>query len=87
MFSGAFGHTYGCHAVWQMYDNGRTPVNGPLMSWKESLDLPGANQIKHIVTLMKSVAFHEAIPNQNIILEKIKSPTNVFRHAVEMILS
>jgi hypothetical protein len=29
VFSGAFGHTYGNHSVWQMADAHREPVNGP----------------------------------------------------------
>ena len=33
LFSGSCGHTYGNHAVWQMYAPGRKPVNGPLMYW------------------------------------------------------
>jgi hypothetical protein len=30
VFAGAAGQTYGCHAVWQMYDLDKTPVNAPL---------------------------------------------------------
>jgi hypothetical protein len=46
VFAGAFGHTYGCHDIWMMYDgtperqcaDARTP-------WKQSVDLPGAWQM------------------------------------------
>ncbi|HET8549327.1 MAG TPA: DUF4038 domain-containing protein, partial [Bryobacteraceae bacterium] len=31
VFSGACGHTYGNHSVWQMYAPGRKPINGPLL--------------------------------------------------------
>lgn len=32
LFQGAFGHTYGHHSVWQMYDpDKRQPVNNPLL--------------------------------------------------------
>jgi hypothetical protein len=72
LFAGAFGHTYGCHAVWQMYTKERYPINGPLKNWKESLDLSGANQIKHISTLFKSIPFHELVPDQTLVLEKNK---------------
>ena len=43
VFSGAAGHTYGNHSVWQMYAPGRKPVNGPLMYWNEAIHRPGAN--------------------------------------------
>ena len=39
-FSGACGHTYGNHAVWQMYAPGRKPVNGPLFYWDEAITVP-----------------------------------------------
>jgi Protein of unknown function (DUF4038)/Putative collagen-binding domain of a collagenase len=42
---GAAGFTYGCHAVWQLWQAGREPVNGPRAHWRESLDLPGAAQV------------------------------------------
>ena len=29
VFSGACGHTYGNHAVWQMYDTGASRSTGP----------------------------------------------------------
>lgn len=53
IFSGAFGHTYGCHDIWMMYDgtkerqcaDARTP-------WKESVDLPGAWQMLHLRRLL-----------------------------------
>ena len=34
LFTGAFGHTYGHHSVWQMWTPGRTPVNNPLLPWQ-----------------------------------------------------
>ena len=42
LFTGAFGHTYGHHSVWQMWAPGREPVNNPLMPWHEAIDQPGA---------------------------------------------
>ena len=53
IFSGAFGHTYGCHDIWQMYDgtperqctDARTP-------WKQAVDLPGAWQMRILRSLM-----------------------------------
>ena len=41
LFSGACGHTYGHHSVWQMYDPQRgQPINNPLLPWFEAIDQP-----------------------------------------------
>lgn len=68
VFSGAFGQTYGSHDVWQMFDPEKdSGVNGPLRPWKESLDLPMANQVKHLKNLMLSRPFFDRIPDQTLI--------------------
>ena len=55
LFAGAFGHTYGCHDIWQMYSPKREPVNGPHVFWQEAMDLPGANQMKYVRQLIESI--------------------------------
>ncbi len=70
VFAGAFGQSYGCHAVWQMYDGHREGINFPLRPWKEALDLPMANQAKHLKNLMLSRPYLSRIPDQNLIAEK-----------------
>ena len=67
VFAGALGQTYGCHDVWQMYDIGDKGVNGPLRPWKVALDLPMANQMKHLKNLMLSRPYFDRIPDQSII--------------------
>ena len=69
VFAGAAGQSYGCHAVWQMYDLDKTPVNGPLKPWHLSLDLEVANQVKHLKNLMLSRPYFERIPDQSLIGE------------------
>lgn len=58
LLSGTCAHTYGCHAVWQMYDPARSrmnePINYPPAPWHASLDLPGARQMVHAKRLMES---------------------------------
>jgi len=54
VFADAFGQTYGCHDVWQMYKLDKEPINQPLRPWLEALDLPMANQAKHLKNLMLS---------------------------------
>ena len=70
LFSGAFGHTYGHHSVWQMYDanKNRQPINQPLMSWQEAIDSPGALQMMYGRLLMESRPFLTRIPDQTIIV-------------------
>ncbi len=67
VFAGAFGQSYGCHDVWQMYRNDREPINQPLRPWPKALDLPMANQVKHLKNLMLSRPFLSRIPDQTII--------------------
>jgi len=67
VFAGAFGQTYGCHDVWQMYKEDKEPINQPLRPWPVALDLPMANQVKHLKQLMLSRPFLNRIPDQSII--------------------
>jgi len=66
VFAGAFGHTYGCHDVWQMYAPNRTPVNGPHYPWYVALDLPGASQMKYLRQLIESRPMFERVPDQSL---------------------
>ena len=66
VFSGAFGQTYGCHAVWQMAGPDRQPVNGPLGPWQKALDLPMANQVRFLKDLMLSRPYLGRIPDQGL---------------------
>lgn len=78
LFDGAFGHTYGHHSVWQMYDpeKGRQPVNNPLMTWQEAIQQPGALHMMYGRLLMESRPFLTRIPDPSIIVTD-KVPTSV----------
>jgi Protein of unknown function (DUF4038)/Putative collagen-binding domain of a collagenase len=69
LFSGAFGHTYGCHDIWQFYSADYEAVNGPHMYWTQALELTGANQMKYVRKLMESHPITERVPDQSLILE------------------
>lgn len=69
MFAGGFGVTYGCHSVWQMNRPGAEPVNNPHYYWYQALDLPGANQMKHLKKLIASRPVLDRIPDQSLIEE------------------
>ncbi len=74
LFAGAFGHTYGCHDVWQMNSPKNEPVNGPHYTWLEALDLPGAKQMIHVRRLMESFPLTDRVPDQTIINENNTVP-------------
>ncbi len=68
VFSGAFGHTYGNHAMWQFYQQpGRKPVNGPLFVWTEAIHRPGAAQMQLVRALIESRPFLSRVPDQSLV--------------------
>lgn len=74
LFAGAFGHTYGCHDIWQFYSPLNKPVNNPQVFWRDALELPGANQLTHLRNLLKLYPIYELVPDQTIILENNYGP-------------
>lgn len=71
IFSGAFGHTYGCHDIWQMYAPHRTPVNGPPRPWYVAVDLPGAAQLKYLRQLIESRPMFDRVPDKTLISDAL----------------
>ncbi|KAA0992976.1 glycoside hydrolase family 140 protein [Dyadobacter aurulentus] len=69
LFAGAFGHTYGCHDIWQMYAPNREAVNGPHVFWQQALELPGALEMKFVRRLMESRPLLDRVPDQTIVVE------------------
>ena len=69
VFAGAFGHTYGCHDIWQFYSPYREAVNGPHVYWQEAMELPGANQMKWLRKLMESRSLLDRVPDQSLVVE------------------
>jgi hypothetical protein len=76
LFAGAFGHTYGHHSVWQMWQPGRRPVNHPLMPWFEAIDQPGAGQMQYGRRLIESRPFLTRVPDDSVIIAA-DPPTSV----------
>lgn len=69
VFSGAFGHSYGCHAIWQMWDGEKEPINGPIRTWQESLGLIASYQVGYGRRLMESRPFFSRIPDQSMVVD------------------
>lgn len=76
LFSGACGHTYGNHAVWQMRAPGRPPINNPLMPWFEAINQPGAAQMQFARWLLESRPFLTRVPDDSVIVTD-RVPTSV----------
>ncbi len=68
LFTGALGHTYGHHSVWQFWTPERKPVNNPLLDWHQAIKQPGALQMKHGRALIESRPFLTRVPDQEIIV-------------------
>jgi len=71
VFSGACGHTYGNHAVWQMYAPGRDAVNGPLMYWQDAARRPGAVQMGYLRALVESRPYLSRVPDQSLVVDTL----------------
>ena len=68
LFSGAFGHTYGHHSVWQFWTADKAPINNPLMLWPDAIKQPGAVQMGYGRRLIESRPFLDRIPDDSIIV-------------------
>jgi hypothetical protein len=67
LLSGAAGHTYGCHDVWQFWDRQREPVNLPRHFWHEALTLPGARQMMHLRSLFESIEWQNLVSDPSLL--------------------
>lgn len=76
-FSGACGHTYGNHSVWQMYAPGRRPVNGPLLFWNEAIHRPGAAQMQHVRALLESRPYLSRVPDQALVEKELEGADHI----------
>jgi len=69
VFAGGCGVTYGCHAIWQMASDRYEPLNFPLGTWQQSMELPGARQMRFLKDLMLSRPYFGRVPDQSLIVE------------------
>lgn len=68
LFGGACGHTYGHHSVWQFWAPPLDPVNGPIATWVDALDAPGAAQMRHGRALIESRPFLDRVPDDSVVV-------------------
>lgn len=81
MLSGALGHTYGNHNIWQMWEPGREPISSARTPWYEALDYPGAFQMKYLRALFTSRPFVKLTPSQDLIIKDSMQNTAPVRAA------
>jgi hypothetical protein len=73
VFAGACGYTYGCHDVWQFYQQGREPVSHARTNWHEAMKLPGAGQMQWLLGLILSRPYLTRVPDQSLIVSGDRS--------------
>ena len=74
VFAGAFGHTYGCHPVWQFFCDRYAPVTFARRNWRQALDLPGAFHMQHLRRLIESRPQLTRVPDQSLLVEAKTGP-------------
>jgi hypothetical protein len=72
VFSGACGHVYGCHSVWQRWDEAFPPINAPRTPWREALHLPVAGQLQHLRTLVEEFGIDRLVPDQELLARHLR---------------
>lgn len=68
LLSGAFGHTYGCNDLWQMWAPGRKPLIGAELPWHEAIKLTGAGQMRHAHALIESGTYFDRLPDASLVV-------------------
>lgn len=81
MLSGAAGHTYGNHNIWQMWKPGRTPVSSARTPWQEALSHIGSTQVGYVRMLFESRPYQKLIPDQSVIIGDAGDGPNHIRAA------
>jgi hypothetical protein len=75
VFAGAFGVTYGHHAIWQFMSEREEIINYADRGWVNAMDRPGAYQAGYLGKLIESRPMQNRIPDLSIIAEG-QSTTN-----------
>jgi hypothetical protein len=69
MLSGACGHTYGDHNIWQMWLPGREPLSVARTPWPDALEHPGSLQMKYFRGLFEARPFWRLASDQSLIAD------------------
>jgi hypothetical protein len=66
ILTGACGYTYGNNAVWQMYRPGQDIAIPCLYDWRDSLERPGAQKMRHVRALFEP-RLSRLVPDQSLV--------------------
>ncbi len=77
VFTGACGHTYGSHSIWQMYAPRYAPTTFASPYWDEAVHGPGARQMVHLKNLMLSRPYLSRIPAPDLLPDVTPPPPPV----------
>lgn len=81
MLAGAFGHTYGNHNIWQMWEPGLDPISSARTPWYEAIDYPGTFHMTYFRQLFELRPFHKLVPHQEMVRGDILSNSSPARAA------
>lgn len=81
VLSGAAGHTYGDHNIWQMWEEGQTPVSSARTPWETAISHIGSTQMGLMKKLFESRPFLTLIPDQTVLLSEPDSSGAYIRAA------
>lgn len=70
LLSGAAGHTYGDHNIWQMWEEGRSPVSWARTNWKEAIHHDGSAQMGYMKKLFEARPWYKLQHDQSLILNE-----------------
>jgi len=82
ILSGACGYTYGNNAIWQMFSKGDKVVVPCLYDWRESMNRPGSDDIRHVRRLFEARDFSKLIPDQSVVYGNNPKDSTHIRAAV-----
>lgn len=78
VFSGGAGFTYGENSVMQFHTPGDKDANYDVKrNWRETINAPGANELKYLKKLMLSKPYYERVPDQSLVLNAGERYSNI----------
>ncbi len=63
-----FGHSYGHHSIWQMWEPGLHGIFEPQTAWQQALYFPGAYQMGYMKALFTSLPWTMLRPAQSLLI-------------------
>ncbi len=82
LLAGAAGYTYGNNAIWQMFRKGGDIAIPCLYDWRESMDRPGADDMRHVRKLFEARDFSKLVPDQSVVYGNNPKDSTHIRAAV-----